>query len=95
MDSSVYDCLVDDGKKIYKVQIKSTNKTPLKKNHKTVQARLNNAKTDYPKSKVDYFAVWSKFFDGFFIFKNKGNMCSIRLSKVGKNKIYFNNFVFV
>lgn len=95
MDSSIYDCLVDDGKKIYKVQIKSTVKIPYRKNHKTVQATLKNSKTSYSKDVVDYFAVWSKYYDGFFIFKNKGNMSSIRLSIVGKNKIFFNNFVFV
>ena len=94
-DASIYDCIVDTGEKLYKVQVKSTRKKPFKKTYKTVHVNISNSKSSYTKKTVDYFAVWSYYYDGFFIFKNKGDMKTIRLSKVGKNKIYFNNFVFI
>lgn len=43
---------------------------------------------------VDFFAVYSEYFGGFFIFPNTGSMKAIRLSMHGKNSIYFNNFAF-
>lgn len=94
MDSSLYDCLVDTGNGILRIQIKSTTKKPFKKTFKNVQVILANSKSSYKKELIDYFAVWSDYYEGFFIFKNKGNMQTIRLSLTGKNKIYFNNFVF-
>lgn len=93
IDSSVYDCIVDTGERLIKVQVKSTNKTP-DGDHNTVHCRIANAKADYTLNNVDYFAVWVEYFAGFFIFKNKGEMKAIRLSKVGKYKDYFNNFAF-
>lgn len=93
LDSCVYDCIVDTGKKLFKVQVKSTTKTP-DTYHTTVACRISNAKVSYTLDRVDYFAVWVDYFDGFFIFKNLGNMRSIRLSKKGKHKNKFNNFVF-
>ena len=93
MDSSPYDCLVDDGKELYRMQIKATAKKPIG-GRNSVNIPLNNAKSIYTKNNVDYFAVYSVYYGGFFIFKNKGNMQAIRLSLTGKNKIYFNNFVF-
>lgn len=91
MDSSPYDCIVDDGYRLYKIQIKASAKKP-DKGRNTVNIPLNNAKSIYTKSNVDYFAVYSVYYNGFFIFKNKGDMQSIRLSLTGKNKIFFNNF---
>lgn len=93
IDSSVYDCIVDTGERLIKVQVKSTNITP-EKNQTTVHCRISNAKSVYTMDKVDYFAVWVEYFAGFFIFKNNGNTNTIRLSKVGKYKDYFNNFAF-
>ena len=92
MDSSPYDCIVDDGKKLFKIQIKATAKKPID-GRNSVNIPLNNAKSIYTKNNVDYFAVYSVYYGGFFIFQNKGNMQSIRLSLTGRNKIYFNNFV--
>lgn len=91
MDSSVYDCIVDTGTKLFKVQIKSTTKTP-DKNRENVQVGLQNSKVFYTLENVDYFAVWVEIFNGFFIFKNTGNMHTIRLSLNGKHKKFFNNF---
>jgi len=91
LDSSVYDCVVDHNDNLYKVQVKATAKKPLG-GRNSVNIPLNNSKSLYTKNKVDFFAVYSIHFDGFFVFPNTGNMQSIRLSTKGKNKIYFNNF---
>ena len=94
IDSSLYDCIVDTGTRLLKIQIKSSTKTPESETKKTVHIPLQNNKRNYTKDKIDYFAVWSDFFDGWFIFKNIGKMQSIRVSLTGKNKKYFNNFAF-
>ena len=93
LDSSTYDCIVDTGDRLIKVQVKSTGKSPID-NLKTIQVPLQNNKRQYTKDKVDYFALWSCFFDGFFIFKNLGTMRTVRISKNGKYSKYFNNFTF-
>lgn len=94
LDSSIYDCIVDTGSKLVKVQIKSTNKKPDNPYRNSVQTRISNNKQTYTLDSVDYFAVYVYLFDGFFIFKNKEGMQTIRLSKTGKHSKYFNNFVF-
>ena len=93
IDSSVYDCIVDTGERLIKVQVKSTNRDT-DGYHNSIHTRIANAKSNYTLDKVDYFAVWVEYFSGFFIFKNNGNTNTIRLSKVGKYKDYFNNFAF-
>ncbi len=93
-DASIYDCVVDNGKNLYKIQIKSTIKLPIKDTITTIQVPLQNSKRVYTKSDVDYFAVYVYHLEGFFIFKNNGNMQSVRLSLVGKYSKNFNNFVF-
>ena len=95
MDASIYDCVVDTGNKLFRVQVKSTIKEPVKKSVNNVQVVLANCKSTYTKELIDYFAVWCDYYGGFFIFKNKGNMQTIRLSLIGKNKIYFNNFALI
>lgn len=94
IDSSLYDCIVDTGDRLLKIQIKSSSKSPLKKHYTSVQVPLQNNKKNYTIDKIDYFAVYSDYFNGWFIFKNTGNMQSIRVSLKGKNKKYFNNFAF-
>ena len=94
IDSSLYDCIVDTGNRLIRVQIKSSVKTPKNENHTTVHIPLQNNKRLYHKERIDFFAVWSDFFNGWFIFKNIGSMQSIRVSLKGKNKKYFNNFAF-
>ena len=93
LDSSVYDCIIDIKGRLLKIQIKSTEKTPLF-HRKSVCLPLHNENNKYTVEKIDWFCVYSKYFNGFFNFPNIGNMQSIRLSKTGKNSIYFNNFVF-
>lgn len=94
MDSSLYDCIIDDGKRLIKVQIKSSIKVPEKDRHNSVHIPLQNNKRNYSTDKIDYFAVWSDYFKGWFIFPNSGGMQSIRVSLTGKNKKFFNNFAF-
>jgi hypothetical protein len=94
MDSSVYDCIIDTGKELLRVQVKSTTKTPTK-NRNNIQAHLQNSRVNYSIDLVDFFAVYVNYYNGFFIFRNKGEMQTIRLSLKGKNKVFFNNFAFV
>tara|TARA_A100001015_G_C14821246_1_gene644779 strand:- start:342 stop:713 length:372 start_codon:yes stop_codon:yes gene_type:complete len=91
LDSSIYDCIVDTGYDLFKVQIKSSEKTP-RDNENSVNIPLDNSKSKYTKDKVQYFAVYSGFYKGFFVFPNLGNMKSFRASRKGKNKVYYNNF---
>lgn len=91
MDSNPYDCIIDTGEHLYKIQIKASEKRPTDRKS-SVNVPLQNSKTIYTKKLVDYFAVYSSFYGGFFIFPNKEKMKSIRLSLTGKNKIFFNNF---
>jgi hypothetical protein len=92
--ASIYDCIVDNGVDLFKIQIKSTIRTPEKENLTTIHVPLQNNKRIYDQGNVDYFAVYVTLYDGFFIFKNFGNMQSVRLSLVGKYSTNFNNFVF-
>ena len=94
LDSCIYDCLVDTGFDIIKVQIKASEKKPTD-GRNSVNIPLNNAKSKYTTDKVHYFAIYVAYYDGFFIFPNLGNMQSFRASKKGKNKIYYNRFSFV
>ncbi len=92
--ASIYDCIVDNGEDLFKIQIKSTIRVPEKENLTAIHIPLQNNKRIYDKGNVDYFAVYVTLYDGFFIFKNVGNMQSVRLSLVGKYSTNFNNFVF-
>lgn len=93
LDSSVYDCIIDVNGSLKKIQIKSTQKTPLK-HRKSVQVPLRNDDNKYTIEKIDWFCIYCEYFNGFFNFPNTGNMQSIRLSTTGKSSKYFNNFVF-
>ena len=93
MDSSPYDCILDTGVCLLKIQIKASEKRPYDRKN-SVNVPLQNTKRIYTKEVVDYFAVYSSFYGGFFIFPNEGGMQSIRLSLIGRNKVFFNNFVF-
>jgi len=94
LDSSIYDCVVDTGKDLYKIQIKSSEKTP-RGNENSVNISLDNTKNKYTKDKVDYFAIYSGFYGGFFVIPNSGSMKAFRASRSGKNAIYYDRFDFV
>lgn len=93
LDSSVYDCVVDRDNVLYKVQVKSSIKTP-RDDDPNIHVPLQNNKKKYEVDLVDYFAVYSTFYGGFFIFKNLGEMKAIRISLSGKWKDCFNNYNF-
>ena len=93
LDSSPYDCIVDTHNNLYRVQIKSTGKAP-EEGDPNIKTHLQNNKSIYLASVVDYFAVYSTYYNGFFIFRNEGNMQSIRFSLTGKWKDCFNNYKF-
>lgn len=90
IDSSLYDCMADNGKNIYRIQIKSTNQD-FRKYRKTIHISWHHP---YDLKDVDYFAIWVQKFQGFFIFKNDGKRMSIRLGSSNSNSKFFNNFDF-
>ena len=93
LDSSPYDCIVDNNENLFKVQIKSSGKEP-RDGEPNVQVPIQNNKREYSLNLVDYFAVYSTYYNGFFIFKNKGNMQGVRVSLSGKWGTNFNNYNF-
>ena len=95
LDSSIYDVLVDLGDRLIKVQVKYSAKEPSDRSSINVQL-MNGNKKDYTVELVDYFAVYSEYFGGFFIVKNIGDMQSIRLNSAEGSKYAgeFNNFDF-
>lgn len=90
LDSSLYDCIADNGSGIYRIQIKSTNQE-YRKHRKTIHISWHHP---YSLNDVDYFAIWVNKFSGFYIFKNDGKRMSIRLGLTNENSKYFNNFAF-
>ena len=59
-----------------------------------IKTPIQNNKQEYLTSLVDYFAVYSTYYNGFFILKNTGDLQSIRFSLSGKWKDCFNNYKF-
>jgi len=91
LDSSPYDCIIETINGLKKVQIKSVTKGSDK-----VRCFLRNKKMEkYSKSDVDFFAVWVKSHNGFYIFKNDEAKTSIVINKGGKYSKNFNNFAFI
>ena len=95
LDSSVYDLLVDTGSNIIKVQVKYTAKVPSDQDAIQVPI-MNGNKVNYSLNFVDYFAIYSEYFSGFFIIKNTGSIQGLRLNskKGSKYASEFNNFSF-
>lgn len=94
IDSSIYDCIVDVRNELFKIQIKSTTKTPIEGDPNIHIPIMNGNKKEYTKDCVDYFAIYVEYYNGFFIFPNKGDMSAVRLSLDGKYQYYFNNYQF-
>ena len=87
LHTSIFDMIIDTGSRLLKIQVKSTKKTPSKDSYNTIQVPIQRRKFDgvhdkkyYDIDSVDYFAVFSYFFDGFFIFPNTGKMTGVRIS---------------
>ena len=65
------------------------------KHGKSTQISLKRTGTPtYDFKYVDYFALWSEEYKGFFIVKNEGQK-SLRLSMHNKYKNNFNNFALI
>ena len=90
LDSSPYDCIVDTPNGLYKIQVKSSWQSEAKNRH-TVSVNWNKS---YSLDDVDFFAIYVKLYEGFFIFKNNGKRLCIRLNMKNDNSKYFNNFEF-
>jgi len=64
-----YDLIIDNGKKLIKIQVKSTN-TNVKKNpngYKAIIGRGKSSKTKYQKKDVDFFAIYIVRTNSFYI----------------------------
>jgi len=88
LHSSPYDCIVDTKKGLKKIQIKAVNESNRIKNRVYL---VDKSRNFYKKNDVDFFAVYSKEREGFFILENTGKIKSftLTLEKYSKN---FNNF---
>ena len=89
---SAYDCIIDTGERIVKVQIKGTRQKKGKKGDVKLNIADRNAQK-YHRQDVDFFAVYASAFEGFFIFPYKDQK-SIRLGNKKTMAKYFNNFAF-
>jgi len=92
LDASPYDCLLERGGEIFKIQIKfmSRSKKYFNRNDDNKsEVRIMNRK--YEKNEVDYFAVWHDTYKGFFIIENKEQR-SFSVSLSDRHKQNFNNF---
>jgi len=91
LDSSPYDCMIEKNGVIKKVQIKYLGDKRYKHKGTTQITLKRSGDPSYDKKYVDFFAMWSEEYKGFFIIKNLGQT-SIRVSINNKYKENFNNF---
>ncbi|QDP47508.1 MAG: hypothetical protein Unbinned2716contig1001_43 [Prokaryotic dsDNA virus sp.] len=92
LQTSKYDCILDVNKKLLKIQIKSIGVNRRRdKGKNSVQIVLARTQDFYNREDVDYFAIYHRELDGFFIIKNNQQR-SIRININGKYKENFNNF---
>lgn len=90
---SQYDCIVDVGDQLYKVQVKGSRQEI--NDEGNVKVKISNRKSSaYLTDDVDCIAVYVSQYEGFFIIPVTGNK-TIRLSKNNKNSKYFDNFDFI
>jgi len=90
LDASPYDCIVDTGSSLKKIQIKSVQADSEK-----LKCWISTKHNNYTLENVDYFAIYLKFYDGFYIFKNDGKIKFITLDKKKVMSENFNNFEFL
>ena len=88
LHTSVYDCIVDSPNGLLKIQIKGINESNRTRNR--ILLMDSNGK-HYNKNDVDFFAIYSKNRDGFFIIKNDGKIKSFTIGLIKYSK-FFNNF---
>ena len=77
LDSSMYDCILEKNGKLFKFQVKYLGANRYK-HGRSIQIVLKRTGTPtYDSNYVDYFALWSEEYDGFFIIKNEGQKLSL------------------
>ena len=91
LDSSMYDCILEKNGKLFKIQVKYLGADRYKHGRSIQVVLKRTGAPNYPKHLVNFFALWSEEFDGFFIIKNQGQK-TLRLSLHNQYKINFNNF---
>jgi hypothetical protein len=91
LDASPYDCILDNGKELFKVQVKSIFNRKKTIGRDSIKINVRTGNDYYAKTEVDYFAVYHNALDGFFIIKNHQQK-SFRIGIKGKYKNNFNNF---
>ena len=87
LHTSRYDCIIETPKGLFKVQIKSVHNF-------TDRSRVflrDTKRKKYSLRDVDFFAIYYREKDGFFILKNNGIKKSIELTSPKYSK-FFNNF---
>jgi hypothetical protein len=87
LNSSRYDCIIETPKGLIKIQIKSVHNFSGRSRVFLKDTKQKN----YKIKDVDFFAIYYKEKDGFFIIKNDGIKKSIELTSPKYLK-YFNNF---
>ena len=87
LHTSRYDCIIETPKGLFKVQIKSVHNFTDRSRVFLRDTKLENYKT----KDVDFFAIYYREKDGFFILKNDGIKKSIELTSPKYSK-FFNNF---
>lgn len=87
---TVYDRVVDSGKKFFKVQIKCVTKEMKTGGYNVILLRGRQNKTTYEKNEVDVFAIYILPENDWYIFKNEGQR-GIYIYK-GSFKKYKNNW---
>lgn len=88
LHTSIFDCIVQSEKGLSRVQIKAINED--KRTRKRINL-VDRSGRRYQKNDVDFFAIYSKQRDGFFIIKNDLKIQSFTVG-LEKYSIYFNNF---
>jgi len=91
LDSSPYDCIIEKNGALKKVQVKYLGVDRYKHRGNTQITLKRSGDPSYDKRLVDFFAIWSEEYLGFFIIKNLGQT-SLRVSLNNKYKENFNNF---
>ena len=94
LDSSQYDCILEKNGKLFKLQVKYLGADRYKHGKSTQISLKRTGTPTYDFKYVDYFALWSEEYKGFFIVKNEGQK-SLRLSMHNKYKNNFNNFALI
>lgn len=95
LHTSVYDIIVDTGKSLSKIQVKSSYQ-PIDPHRKTVSFAVTHRSKSvgYKVSDIDFLALYADAYKGFFIVPYTKKITKIRVSLTNKYKSKFNNFVF-